>query len=173
MANGSRPSSRIRPPELDRRGAHLGVRVARVEVDDEDVRAVEPVGAAEPAVQRDRRLAREVDERVGVAGDDVLDRAALLRRLGARDPVREVLGGALLDEALGLDAVDVALEVQRATGDVRQHRLGDALVVAREVGLRLARGEELLVRPRDLDGAAHEGTSRTTSRAGLSSRRPM
>jgi hypothetical protein len=131
-------------------------------------------------VEGDRRLVGEVDERGGVGGDDVLDRAALLANPHAADPPREVIGRALLDDPLALDAVRIALQVQRTPRQMREHVFRDGLVVAGEVGLRdPVLREQRLVQPRHLDHpppgpdrGAHVGFSRTTSRAGLSWRSP-
>src|SRR5205814_9320919 len=73
------------------------------------------------------------------------------------DPVREVVGHALLEDAVTLHALGVALEVERAVLEMRQHRGRDGLVVAGEVGLCRAVSEQALVRLRDLD--AHWGLS--------------
>src|SRR5207302_10106570 len=99
--------------------------------------------------------------------------------LGEADPARKLLAGVLLDDPLALDPVGIALEVQRPAREVREHRVRDLAVVVGEVGLGDARGEHDLPRPGNLDRsasgadlAAHDGRSRTTSRAGLSVRRP-
>ena len=150
-----------------------------IEIDHQPVGTVEPVAAAEPLVQRHACLAREVYERRGLRRDHVHDRVVPPRHLRAADPRREVVRGPLLHDPLALDPVRIALQVERAPRDVVQHGRRDPLVVAGQVGLRDPRGEERLVGPGDLDLAAtrldrdaHDGTSRTTSRAGLSSRSP-
>ena len=74
-------------------------------------------------MQLDRRKLREPDQRRGVAGDDELDRLAPQRHGLSLDPVRAVRRRALLEERLPLHPVRVALEGQRAAGQMRhQHR---------------------------------------------------
>jgi hypothetical protein len=94
----------------------------------------------------------------------MLDRSLLSWDLNAPDPLREVAAGVLLDDPMPVDAVRVALEIQRAVPDVGEHRVGHSLVVRGEVSLGGARREQLLVGARDLDppatcayGKAHDG----------------
>src|SRR5205807_3671865 len=56
-----------------------------------------------------------------------------------------------LDDPLPIDPVGIALQVERPLGDVAEHRLGDLLVVAREVGLGDARGKQRLLGAGDRD----------------------
>jgi hypothetical protein len=157
-------------------GTADGVEVALrcgVEIDHHSVGLPEAVGAREPHVRRDRVLPDEIDERGGVAHEHVCDGPVRLRHLDPPDPLREVVRDVLVEEALAPDPVGEALHAHRAEADMRQHPLADALVVVGEVGLcdPVVRKEQL-VRMRDLD-RAHDGTSRTTSLAALSSRSPM
>jgi hypothetical protein len=143
----------------------------RVEVENDAVWLAQPVGAGEPHVRRDRVLADQVDERVGAADQRVRELAAALLHLHPADPAGVVLGHVLLEEALAADAVGKALQAQRPVADVRQHPLRHRLVVVGQIGLGHAVvREQQLVGVRDLDAQA--GRSLTTSRAGLSSRRP-
>ena len=143
------------------------------------VGTVEAVAAAKPAVKRDARLARQVDQRGGVASHHVLDRALAGRNLDPADPIGEVGARVLLEDPLAVDSVRKPLVVERPPDDVREHRPGHLLVVAGQIRLRYVRRKQDLVGTSDFDGAAprldrdaHEGTSRTTSRAALSSRSP-
>src|ERR671923_283123 len=114
------------------------------------------------------------------AAGDVADRELLRRDAtalaldpDALDEVRDVVRRLLLLDLLALDPVREALHVHRPAAYVRQHRLGDALVVAGELGLGQAIREERLVRVGDLDRDTHRpGRSSTTSRGSLSRRRP-
>src|SRR5690606_3202001 len=68
-------------------------------------------------------------------------------------PCGGVRGDLLLVDARSPDAVGVALEVERTVGDVRQERVGDALVVVEQVALRdPVVGEERLVDVRRAPG---------------------
>jgi hypothetical protein len=150
--------------------AEVGAR-GGVEVEDDPVGLAHPVGARQPHVRRDRVLADEVDERLGLAHERVHDGPAALVDLNSPDPVRVVVGNVLLEEPLAVDPVGEAHEAERPVAHVRQHPLRDVLVVVGQVRLRdPVLGEELLVGVGDLDG--HDGRSRTTSRAALSSRSP-
>src|ERR1022692_1225891 len=79
---------------------------------------------------------------------------------------------------MAVDALRESLQRQRSAANVRKHRRPDRVVVTREVELRDLRAlEESLVWVGDLDGATSDPKrlghpSRTTLRAGLSSRRP-
>jgi hypothetical protein len=108
----------------------------RIEVEDQLIGVVELVDPREPDVRRDAGLVCQVDERLGVLDHDVLDAAAALALHACpRDEVGEVVGRQPLLDLLALDPVREALHVHRPAANVRQHRLGDPLVVARELGL--------------------------------------
>ena len=106
-------------------------------------------------MQADRRLVGEIDQRVGVAGDHVRRRAVGRAHRRTPDPVREVVGDALLEDPVALDAIREPLQVQRPVAQVRQHHVGDPLVIRRQLGLRRPVREEPLVGLGDLD-ARHE-----------------
>ncbi len=124
----------------------------RVEVEDQQVGVVGPVGPGEPAVRGDAGLADQVEQGGQVVADRVVDGAARLGQLAAVDPLREVPGGVLLHDPRAVDAVGVALQHQRPAAQLRQDAAGDAAVVRGQVGLGEAVGrEQLLVGPPDLD----------------------
>lgn len=115
----------------------------RVEVEDEAVGTVEPADLREPDVRRDAGLADEVYERLRVLDDDMRDGAAgLALDASSGDELREPVGRALLVDLLAVDPVREPLHVHRPSPDVREHRLPDPRVVAREIGLRQPIGEE-------------------------------
>jgi hypothetical protein len=77
----------------------------------------------------------------------------------------------LLEDPLPVDPVGKALVVQRPSGEMGKHGLGNPLVVAGEVGLVYVGREQDLVGTADPNAAAtradreaQDGTSRTTSR---------
>src|SRR5436190_13476760 len=114
-------------------------------------------------MERDAGMVGEVDEGGGVPGEAVLDGTALLSHLDAPDPFWKVATRALLNDPFALDAVGIALEIERPIAEVRQHGRGHRVVVAGQVGLRDAGGEQQLAGTRDLqasgpslDGDAHE-----------------
>ena len=99
----------------------------------------------------------EVPQRVDVADDQVPHAASPVARRDRRrlDEVRGVGRCLFLVEALALDPVGEAVQHQRPPGQVRQHHVGDGLVVLGEVGLRVAGvGVEHLVRPGDRPGGS-------------------
>ena len=103
--------------------------------------------AAPPHVERDRAEVRDVEERLDVAGDEVVDLA--LRALAPHPLQAHPAGGearrVLLEEALALDAVREAREDEQAVLQVREQPGRDRAVVLDEVALRVA-----LVGPEDL-----------------------
>src|SRR5581483_2059768 len=106
--------------------------------------------------------------------------AAFLVDLGPPYPDREISSGALLHDALALDSIGIALQIERSSFDVGQHGPCHPFVVGRQIGLGDPAWEQGLSRPRDLDapaprlnrGAHRFGSSLTTSRVGLSYRSP-
>jgi hypothetical protein len=128
----------------------------RVEVDAKLVGVLEVVGADRVRVEVDAAEVDDPEQLRGVAHDD-LARGAPRRelQLDRLDPVRVLLGSALLEERLGVGAVDVALQDDRPAGDPAKRAVGDREVVPREVELRVARlREEDLLGIRDDDLAA-------------------
>ncbi len=174
-ANGVRPSSRRRSPVL--RAAR---RTAPKSLPGAGSRSITMRSGCHSLSARESQTwgvivfwFNEVEQRVEPGRDHVRDRAARLRHLHALDPAREVVRDVLVEEPLALDPVGEPLHAHRAGAHVREHPFGHPLVVGREVRLRdpVVREQHLLrVRQRD---RVQDGTSRTTSAAGLSSRSPM
>ena len=133
----------------------------RVEVDHEQVGVVEVVGAGEPAVQLDHRLVGQVAQPLDVVDEQVVDVAARVLGRDGDGVHRRGLRRLLLEEAGVVDAVGEAVQHERPTGQVRQHRVGDLLVVASEVGLgEPGVGEQRLVGSRDLLVSGHRSAFR-------------
>src|SRR5262249_26118154 len=121
---------------LARGGADLVEVVDRgVEVHDDVVGVVELVDAAGPQVRGDHGSAGHVRQRGGLAGDGVGDGAALLGHGDAVDPVGEVVGDVLQEEAALVHALGEDVEVHGPLADVGQHHGGDAGVVLGQVEL--------------------------------------
>ena len=115
-------------------------RRARIQVEDEQVGLAEPGHPPLRHVQFQAGQVGRPDERGQVVHDEVGHRGAAAARavrgnLGGADPVRAVLGDVLLEEGLAVDALGVALEGQRAAGDVRQQDTRHPLVVVEHLGL--------------------------------------
>ncbi len=108
----------------------------RIEIEDQPVGMLQPVGSGEPDVGRDAVLVGEVDERGRVVADRVLDGAALLVHRDPADPVGEVVGGGLLVEARPVDPVGKALHRDGPALHVRDHARRHAPVVLDQVSLR-------------------------------------
>ncbi len=109
-----------------------------------------------PGVEGHRGQVGQVDDGGGVLADDVVDSPAAAPALDGdgADPVREVVGGALLPEPLAVDPVGEPLEVEGPAGQVREHDLGHVAVVGEQVALDQAGvGEERLADAGHLDGA--------------------
>jgi hypothetical protein len=131
----------------------------------------------------DAGLIGEVHQCRGAADHHVVDAAAavgLFHRDGV-DPVREVLGRALLEHLSGVDAVREPFESERPAVEIPDHSWCDRLVVADEVALGQAvAGEEHLAGLAQFDGpaadpdlvGAHCARSLTTWRGDLSVRSP-
>src|SRR5919198_3809245 len=116
-----------------------------------------------PGVQLDTAEVDDPGER-GRVVDDGEDRRVAAGK--AHEPLPDevrVRGHPLLVEELAVDAVWVALHMERPSADVVQHGVGDVDVVRDEVGLRQPElREEDLVRVRDryvTSADAHEGKS--------------
>jgi hypothetical protein len=131
----------------------LGSRL-RVDVDPQLVRMLDVATARRPGMEVERR---EIDrpDHVRELGDAQLVGVAAGREGDARrlDPVRPLLGHALLVDRLALGAVRVPLQLRRPLVEGPDDAVADRHVVLGEVELRLAAGrEEDLVGVRDLDG---------------------
>ena len=139
IAKGTRPASRSRSPASRAAARTVGeARAGRgVEVEDQAVGLARLVGAREPDVRRDHVLAGEVDERRGVLGQDLGERAA---PLGAPS-TRAIQSGKCAGHRLHEEArarrcrSGKRLQRERTVADVGQHRRRHALVVAGEVEL--------------------------------------
>ena len=156
----------------------------RIEVEEHEVGAVGLVDARVPRVHVDAAHVHHPEQRVLVVHDRRLD--PLLASRGdsrvetctrnARDPLRHVRRRVLLEERLAVRAVGIAAHRERPVAQVRHEHRRDRAVVVDQVALRDPLvGPEDLVEVRELDaalGSARPGSSRCTSRAGLSSRSP-
>ncbi len=132
--------------------AHLLEVVVRgIEVEDDEVRAIEAGAADRADVEGDRVLVGEVEEGRAVVGERVDDRrVALAGDGGALHPARRLVVDPLLVEAAALDAAGEAVEGEGALAEVSEHPRLDGRVVVDEVALGDPPvGEE------DLVGRAH------------------
>jgi hypothetical protein len=122
-----------------------GRSLRRVEIEHDPVGTVGLVDARRPRVQVDAAHVRHPHEREVVVHDRVVDDLLLAltgrRRLcRACDPVRHVRRRLLLEKALPLPAVGIALHREWSILEVRNERLGDVSVVGNQVALRDALG---------------------------------
>ncbi len=133
--------------------------LGRVEVEHHPVGPLGAVGARCPGVHVDAAHVHHPEEGELVVDEGVVD-DPLLALTGRRrercrlDPVRDVGRRLLLEEALALPAVRVALHRERPLAQVRDENLGDVAVVGEELALRdPLLGPERLVEVRELEGA--------------------
>ena len=148
--------------EIDRGG---------IQVEDDLIRIVDAIDTTQSDVVRDRCLVGEIDEGRGVVAHDVRHGAAFLLHLRPVDPIREVFGNALAEDASLFDAVREALQSHGTPLDLGHHERSDSPEVLHHVGLGVAAlRKKDLVRLRQRNrasthahGALHRGVSRTTS----------
>src|SRR5262245_32507692 len=117
---------------------------------------IEVVGAHRVWVEIDAPQVDDPQQLCGVAHHDLASRSPGRElQLDRLDPVGVLLWGALLEERLLLDAVDVAVEYDRPARDPPQRAIGDGCIVANQVELGVARlRKEHLVGVGDDDLAA-------------------
>jgi hypothetical protein len=115
-------------------------RGARIQVEDQQVGTAQTGHPPLRHVQLQAGQVGRPDQRGQIIDHQVGDRGAPAPRAvrgdgrGA-DPVRTVLGDVLVEEGLAVDALGIALEGQRAVGDVRQQQRRHPLVVVEHLGL--------------------------------------
>ncbi len=108
-----------------------------IQVEHQPVGLVRAVGQGEPAVEGDHPLVGQVGE-IGLGGaEHMLHGAAFAGTLQghAPQPVREMLGALLLEEALRADAVGEALQGQGPVAQVGQHEFRHGPVVVDDLAL--------------------------------------
>src|SRR5262245_2647528 len=138
-----------------------------IEVEDADIRVVQPGSARHPDVRRDRVLVGHPQERADIGHERMMDDPVFFWNLDSFEPVRKSFRDILLPEPFLANPRRVPLHRHRPPAQMRQHDGRDRLVVRSELALRDAVfGEEDLVWMRD------HRDSRTTSRADLSKRTP-
>ncbi len=88
----------------------------RIEVDENEVGALERTDAAHPGILVDAAKIRQIEQRCAVVANGVVNRRLVvlgINRLRTQ-PLREVFRGALLKKEIGVDAVRITFQGKRA-----------------------------------------------------------